>query len=283
MRARVAGVGLDVGPDHELTIEESTLLDQIDQSREGEEPETAFALRLETETTQSAPTPAPAQILWDGSRIIIRHPRFGATIWPDSRRAVLQRSPGDIFPLRITLRVLLAAELPSRGALPMHAAGVVLGEGGVICFGPSGAGKTTIATAATTPVLSDELMVAWSSGPSMSATGLLENEVVLPAAPLSALIALDRGPDFELQPLARSEALRALLHVAMVPSVPALWNQVLAAVSELAQAVPSYRLAWSPEVPVWRHITDALGLGPTQFLENPNYLACFHEQARSCP
>jgi hypothetical protein len=284
MRVRVAGIGLDVGPNHELTVEERALLDRIDQGWECEEPEAAFALRLEPDTIDASrlPKPAPAQILWDGSRIVIRHPRFGASIWLDSRAAVMRRSPGDLFPLRITLRVLLAAVLPSQGALPLHAAGVVLGEGGVVCFGASGAGKTTISTAATTPVLSDELTVAWISDPSMSATGLLENDVVRPAAPLSALIALDRGPDFELQPLGWSEALRSLLHVAMVPSVPALWNQVLTMVSELAQAVPTYRLAWSPEVPVWRHIADALNLRPTRHRENITQLDYLHEQVRSC-
>jgi hypothetical protein len=284
MRVRVAGIGLDVGPDHELTVEDRALLDRIDQGRECEEPEAAFALRLEPDTMDASrlPKPAPAQILWDGSRIVICHPQFGATIWLDSRTAVMRRSREDLFPLRITLRVLLAAELPSQGALPLHAAGVVLGKGGVICFGASGAGKTTISSVATTPVLSDELTVAWISDPSMSATGLLENDVVRPAAPLSALIALDRGPDFELQPLAWSEAIRSLLHVAMVPSAPSLWRQVITLVSELAQTVPSYRLAWSPEVPVWRHIADALNIGPTQYLDTDNQLEYLQEQVRSC-
>lgn len=283
MIARIAGVHVDVEPDRELTPDERALLQRAGLRHQHEPQAPAINVRLRR-IDEIAPgrNPAPARIDWNASHINITHPRFTASIRIDGWSTVIERSPGDTFALRITLRVLLAAILPSRGALPLHSAGVILKDAGVICFGESGAGKTTISAAASTPVVSDELTVASTANRTIFATGLLENDRVLPATPLKALFALDRGPGINLERLAPAESFRALLRSTMVPSVPVLWRQVAPVAAELVRSMPIYRLKWTPGQPVWRHIAAALDLeaSPDHPIDRSRDLICEH--ARSC-
>lgn len=111
--------------------------------------------------------------------------------------------------LRITT-TLLALE---RGALLVHASGVRVGERVLVCFGPSGVGKTTVARSVErADVLCDEMMMVWADG---RAAGTPFHGDLPHCAPgageLMALVRLAHADRDALQPLSTAQAARALL------------------------------------------------------------------------
>ena len=209
------------------------------------------------------PPAAPAAVSWEHGRVRLRQASFLAELDPQASTALLHRRTREGFALEVTLRTALSCRLPLNGGLPLHAAGLVLGDRAVVFHGPSGAGKSTIAAASPGPVLSDEL-VAVVPGTEWRAVatgffGTQEATLAVGAAPLAALIELDQGP-YRLERVDARRALTRLALATLVPLAPPLWSAALGAIGHLAREVPCYRMAWSLEDPPFARLADALRL-----------------------
>ncbi len=225
-------------------------------------------LAIEVRAKASPPPPPGSEYAIDlarnGSRLAVRG------FWLDGE-VDLERATGvaDVDPFDAAgsvenfLRVALAHLLLPRGGFLLHAASVVTGRGAVVAFGPSGAGKTTLASlAGARPVISDDL-VAIRRGPA----GLVVIPTPFraggaPARPdghrIVSLLRLKQAPRFSLTPL---PAMRAA--VELVGSMPFVHDDpgsaalALACASEAALDPGVSELAFTPDASVW----DALDRG----------------------
>lgn len=232
-----------------------------------------FRIRLERRPT-AAPddaSPAPARVEWDGARLRLAHARFEAEIDPAAATAVVRREAGSAAGLVTTLRTAASARLPLHGGVLVHAAALARGGTGLVFFGPSGIGKSTLSARSPWPVLSEELVaVAPGPGPDegwcVSGAALpasdAEAEVVNRERPLAALVELAQGPRFSLEMLDAPTALRQLLGSIAVPPAPPLWRAAVAVSAVLARSVRCYRMAWSLDEDPFEPIALALAADP---------------------
>ena len=261
MRLALGGVGLSVEPDAALSARETAALAGLGVAAWPHAP--ALSLAIVDQPPFDAPEtgdagPAPADVTAHGAALRVTHRLFRAELDPWARAGRLWRREADGTGLLITLRVALSALLPLHGGLPLHAAGIVLDGSGLVFFGPSGAGKTTLASTALArglAVLSDEQVTLSVDPPRLSASGFWgaldgPSRAAAPV-PLVALVELGRGSSFDLAPLTPDEALRRLLGVLLVPPHPELWRSALGVVAQVTRAVPVFRLAWHPGAPPW--------------------------------
>ena len=205
--------------------------------------------------TESHADHVPATVRAEGRRLRVVHRRLLAELDLDALHGQLWRSGPDDGSVEIALRVALTARLPSLGALPLHAAGVVVDGAGFVFFGPSGAGKSTLAGLAPGAVLSDELVAVTLDPPEARASGfwgaMRAGRAAPPALPLAGLVELGKGPAFRIEPLAPEAALRRLLGVLLVPPLPSAWTTAMALAARAARELPIHRMEWSPAEPPW--------------------------------
>jgi hypothetical protein len=171
------------------------------------------------------------------------------------------------------LSYILMQELPRKhDALLLHGVAIVRHGWGLAHSGRSGVGKTTTARLAArfADVLVDENLVVSlaSPQPALLSTpfwgGSTPPELIHRVnrqAPLRALLLLEHGPDFVLEPLSRGDAVLALLTTEKVAvervSSASAW---LATAGNLVDRVPTYRLHFRPTQELWPFLDDALGL-----------------------
>lgn len=169
---------------------------------------------------------------------------------------------------------ILMQELPRAGhALLLHGVATVRHGWGLAHSGRSGVGKTTTAKLAAghADVLVDENLVISLVGPQprLLSTpfwgGSTPPEMIQRVnrqAPLRALLLLEHGPEFDLEPLSRGEAVLALLTTEKVAvervSSASAW---LATAEALVAQVPTYRFFFRPTAELWPYLDEALGLG----------------------
>jgi hypothetical protein len=264
---RAGGILFDVEPEGALTVEEREALARLDPVPAGTAAE-PFLIRLVPEEPWTSTDPAlfpqwePAVQRWVEGRLLCSHKSFTAEIEPERGRARLHRRESRSYPLEAVIRASMIVRLPLVGGLPLHAAGVVLSGRGVAFFGPSGAGKTTLAATSPYPVLSDELVAIAPGEPrQLVRSGFWGEgrESGRPRqAPLTALVALDKGPRAVLEALGAREAVRRLLGSVTLPLALPLWSRALPILGEIVSAVPVYRLEWSPSEPPWDRLAEEL-------------------------
>jgi hypothetical protein len=266
LRFGAGGLAFSVVPDSALFPSEREAIARLDSEPPAQRP--AFEIELvdappwTSDDAALFPVWEPAVQRWQDERLLASHSSFTAQIEPLVRRARLQRREPRAYPLETVIRTSLLARLPLDGGLPLHAAGVVLDGHGVAFFGPSGAGKTTLAATSPVPVLSDELVAIapsrpfslvrsgfWGEGPASGRAS---------AAPLGLLVDLAKGESLELERLRPAVAAARILASVPVPHVPVLWERALAIVAELVGATRVVRMTWSPAVPPWGALRDLL-------------------------
>jgi ABC-type Mn2+/Zn2+ transport system ATPase subunit len=138
------------------------------------------------------------------------------------------------------VRVLLVVELASRGGVLLHASSTVEGGGAYAFFGASGAGKSTLARGFSA-LLSDE--IACVDGEGRAHRAPFTGERMPPpqpfAAPVRALIAIERGSTLALRSIASSEAVRRVLQcVVHVSHDRALTQRLIENTVRLCERVP---------------------------------------------
>lgn len=171
---------------------------------------------------------------------------------------VLLRNLNVIGLGRVLMQWTAMLLLPPDGAL-FHAAGFVTPSGrGCLATGRSEAGKTTLARnllESGWSVLSDEApaLLLDVEGPRVLYTPFCGDlGIVSPrqkAAPLSALMLLEKGPRIELERLEPPELLRGLLRtVVSYGNARRFSSRIIDTLRDLAVAVPGYRISLPREL-----------------------------------
>ena len=267
MRFRAGGVRFSVGPEPALLPAEREAIARLDPDP-ADDAQAPVRVELVEAPPWTSDDPAlfpqwePAVQRWSDGRLLCSHRSFIAEIDPFSGQVRLHRREDRAYPLETVIRTSMMARLPLLGGLPLHAAGVVVEGRGVAFFGPSGAGKTTVASTSPFPVLSDELVAVaprrpfdlvrsgfWGEGPASGRTG---------PAPLSLLVDLSKGAALRLTRLRPAEAAGRVLASVPVPLAPPLWSRALAVVAALVRELPVYRMEWTPAEPPWERLAGVL-------------------------
>ena len=269
MNLELAGLGIEVVADDGLSGVEKEALQRLGANEDRPEPDSqTFRLDLvsldELEIPDSASRiTGPAEITSSGNTVIVRHSRFVAEFDPVGFRGRLARDDQSSAALEITLRTVLCCVLPLRGGVALHAAGIDVDGHGAVFFGPSGAGKTTLASLSPYPVFSDELVAVSGSPWTLHRTGLwgelghCANAAEHPQR-LTLLAELAKGSEFGLQPLDPSSALRRLLGVVILPPSIPLWTEATRILRDLVTSVPVYRMSWSRDEAPWDGLENLL-------------------------
>jgi hypothetical protein len=164
--------------------------------------------------------------------------------------------------LEALVRIGMSVTVPRRGGLVFHASAVRARGGAAVLAGKSGAGKSTIASmlagVSGFERLADELVIVMpgaNQGFDVHVPPFLGG-VALPHgahAPLAEMHVLVQARHHRRTPLARTEAVRALLpHVLAYVAEPETAAHALAAGAALAAAVPCYRLEFAKDPGVAR-------------------------------
>jgi hypothetical protein len=263
VRFRAGGIRFSVGPEAALLPAERDAIGRLDPDRADD---AQVPVRVElveappwtSEDPSLFPQWEPAVQRWSDGRLLCSHRSFTAEIDPFSGWARLHRREERAYPLEAVIRTAMMARLPLLGGLPLHAAGVVAEGRGLAFFGPSGAGKTTVASTSPFPVLSDELVAVVPGRPfDLVRSGFWgEGKETGPAGPvtLALLVDLAKGPAFALTRLRPAAAAGRLLASTPVPLAPPLWSRALAVAAALVGDVPVYRMEWSPAAPPWERL-----------------------------
>jgi hypothetical protein len=124
--------------------------------------------------------------------------------------------PSSIWMVDSLLRMSLGLMLVERGGLLVHASGVRLPDGVIVCYGPSGVGKTTVARSVDPEsVLCDEMIALVPQGSRVWAHGTPFHGDYEVCAPISGrlvgLVRLVQGNEDALQPLSNAQAAQSLL------------------------------------------------------------------------
>lgn len=124
--------------------------------------------------------------------------------------------PESVYVVDSLLRIAMSLLLLERGGLLVHGSSVQLDDEALVCFGPSGAGKTTVArSVAADAVLCDELTAIYPDGARVIAAGTPfhgDLPICSPRAlPLAALCRLRQSEAEGLVALSAAAAARELL------------------------------------------------------------------------
>jgi len=265
----VAGLRFSFDPEDALNGREREALRGTAPSEAPRAGSPPVRIRLEPRVLSSGrdAAPAPARVDWDGERLRLTHAAFDAEIDRAGATAIVRSDPDSAAGLVATLRTTLSARLPLDGGVLLHAAGFDRDGGGLVFFGPSGIGKSTLAARAPWPALSDELVavlpprgddpyrVAGAAFPFVPRDGTRTAR----EPRLAALFELAQGPRFELERLEARVALRRLLGSIAVPAAPPLWAAAVGVAADLSRRVPCYRMAWSLDESPFDRLADRVG------------------------
>jgi hypothetical protein len=189
--------------------------------------------------------------------LALKGPMFEGRYDRLDRRGWLRQPPSRWIFDRF-LSAVYAMELPMRGGLLLHAAGIQRDSAAYCFFGPSGSGKTTMARRHSRGVLSDEVVAIRleTSGPVAYGTPWRGRNL---SAPLRGLFRLSRQGTSAIRPLSPGTAARELLSNLFLP-VPdrRLTETVLEAIERLVRAVPVFELSVLRGRPFWPLIDQAL-------------------------
>jgi hypothetical protein len=172
------------------------------------------------------------------------------------------RQPASPYATDAVLRILHSLLLAREGGFLVHAASAVRGGRAFLFAGKSGAGKTTISRLAPDDVrvLTDEISYLRKEGGGYIAYGTpFAGELARVGenirAPLHAIYLLAHGDRNCIEPVAASEAARAMLgNVLFFAKEPALVQSVFRSTLALVESVPVLRLTFVPDSGVWELI-----------------------------
>jgi hypothetical protein len=177
---------------------------------------------------------------------------------PESKSGRLQQGL-HAYSLDAALRVLHTLLLAGRGGFLLHAASAIRNRRAHLFFGPSGAGKTTLARLAPrdATLLTDEISYVRGDCQEYLAYGTpFTGEMATPgeniSAPITAVYELVKASTNRLTPIKPGDAVRALLEsVLFFAEDPNLVRLVFQSVCDLVCRLPVYRLEFVADQSVW--------------------------------
>jgi hypothetical protein len=195
-----------------------------------------------------------------GTAFQVIHPGFFGTVDVEGEGS-LECAPSP-YALDHALRVLFALVAPRQDALMLHAAGVISRGGGHVFAGPTGAGKSTVATlAGHRPVLTDGYVMVRRllDGSWLAASTPFWGAHEVPGPPrdvrLARLWSLRPSAALHSFPSDAGASLRSVVENMFQPaSDPDSRKAALDLAFELASAVPSSVLGLAPTPNLWREI-----------------------------
>ena len=235
----------------------------------------AYTVRLSLAGgTHPAPAPGAEQVVYGADGVDFELAQVTGRL--DRRRRLLVAEIRQVEQAALGLRRVLMylGQLIAldAGGILLRSAGIVLDGRGFACFGPSGAGKTTLmhlALAAQLPVLGDEAVLLMPQGgdwfvhsfPFWEPGVVTRRTEAKPlAAPLAGLLRLVQAPRHALRPLSPGSLLLRLLDTENVPLTTVAdsqrWLDVCAG---LTQQIPGYDLEFRPDQGVWQTLHELNG------------------------
>lgn len=173
---------------------------------------------------------------------------------------VVQRA--NPFGIDSVLRIVHSLMQADRGGFLVHSASAIRNGRAFLFAGQSGAGKTTISRHAPedTLLLTDEISYVRKQGDAYLAfgtpfTGELDKPGQNTSAPVSGLYILSKGSKNRLDPIAPSDAVRALLaNILFFAKDEELVRSVFDSAFDFTTRVPVAKLTFLPDARVWELI-----------------------------
>jgi hypothetical protein len=177
-----------------------------------------------------------------------------------SSRGTIRQS-ANLYSIDAALRIFHSVILATRDGFLLHAASAIRNGRAFVFIGPSGAGKTTIASLAPVDaaLLTDEISYVRKQAEGYVAFGtpfagelakLGENI----SAPVAGLYLLAQGRENRIEPVAISDALRGVLaNMLFFAKDRKLISSIFQSACQLVSGVPVYRLTFLPDFRVWEN------------------------------
>lgn len=200
-------------------------------------------------------------VLWKEKRFFIQTPYYRAQGNLVQRKVDASMAPG--FSSSGFIRTLLALLLLREGGFLLHAAGLVKGKRAFVFSGPTGSGKTTIATKLANghTVLNDETLAIRPTrlgyfAYSTPFPGDMNKVFVNEGAKMKALYFLQRGEAFSRRRLSQGEAMTwAFPQLICLERNREGVESAFAALTQFSQRVPCFEFSFQPTLEMWRHLS----------------------------
>lgn len=260
----VAGLNVAITPDGAVSEPERRFLARFPLSLAAEvRPD--LTVRLEPERPRSSRSfddSEPVRVHYTGNDLRLVHSFIDAAIPLSKGDVLLHRDDSHAAALHLTIRTAVCTRLPETGALPLHAAAMVVNGRAAIFYGPSGAGKSTIAGSSRFPVLSDELVVLRVDTLEATSAGfwgeLDRDDAPSGSYPVGALFELQKASGVSIARQTPEGARRKLYASLLVPPASPLWSRAITLVEELSGRARFANLAWSRSCDPWLAIEHLL-------------------------
>ena len=226
-----------------------------------------LALSIERVAVENfiSPSSGIMEVEWsvENGRMRFRSTYEEASLDLASRRGTIRLAAANGDPENF-LRVFLAYGCLQSGGLTMHSSGAVREGSAYLFFGPSGAGKTTIARLSESVglgVLGDDIVALRKEAGTYVAYSLPFGnredfaERLALRAPIAAMYRLRKAAQHEVRPLTRVQAVTEM--IAAVPFIhvrTGLTHQALAVCQDLQRTLRVCELAFYPHATVWEVI-----------------------------
>jgi hypothetical protein len=214
---------------------------------------------VDNQKGKGQPNPPLAAVSSNEHKVRIDHIDFDADLDLTGDGEV--RIPADVYVVDHFFRLLYGLLAPRHNALLLHACGVISESHSHVFAGQSGAGKSTLASLAEhRPLLSDEHVIVRQGDAGWYAAstpfwGSYEKPGVARSAPLARLWSLRHWPSNVVRAQDALHTVRVALENSVLPSLdPELKCSVFDNAVDLAAAVPSSELRFTPSTAVWEHI-----------------------------
>ena len=179
----------------------------------------------------------------------------------ESKRGTIRQS-ANLYSIDAALRIFHTVVLATRDGFLLHAASAIRNGKAFLFMGPSGAGKTTIASLrpSDTTLLTDEVSYVRKQAEGFAAFGTpfageLAKSGENVSAPIAGLHLLVQGPENRIEPVGASDAVRAVLaNMLFFAEDPQLVRSVFQSACQLVSCIPVYRLTFVPDFRVWESI-----------------------------
>lgn len=172
------------------------------------------------------------------------------------------RQSANLYSIDAALRIFHTIMLASRGGFLLHSASAIRNGKAYLFAGPSGVGKTTIASLAPidATLLTDEVSYVRKCAEGFAAFGTpFAGELAKfgenVSAPIAGLYLLEQGSANRSEPIRASDSVRAVLaNILFFAEDHELVRSVFRCACQFVNCVPVYRLTFLPDFRVWEHV-----------------------------